>query len=207
MGGLRATLAVEGAMRCPLTDLGTDEARHEMLARANDGDWVHEEFRTTDADVTGAPGVNNIEEVYTDDKEHVYRFEREQRDCPCESVEAGGCPVVKTTVADDTVHVTLHAPSTDVLKEIIDGLNSRDATVNLKRITQAGSDGNTLTIKRPLTARQRELLSLAVERGYYDSPRECTLTELAEAAGVSPSSASATLQRAEGSVVKQFLDP
>ncbi|USZ67237.1 helix-turn-helix domain-containing protein [Halorussus salilacus] len=57
-----------------------------------------------------------------------------------------------------------------------------------------------------LTDRQRELLSAAVERGYYDTPRECSLTELAEEAGVAKSTASETLHRVEEKIIKQYVE-
>ena len=56
-----------------------------------------------------------------------------------------------------------------------------------------------------LTDRQRRLLDVAVEEGYYDSPRDCTLTELAEEVGVAKSTASETLHRAEGKIIKQYV--
>jgi hypothetical protein len=52
-----------------------------------------------------------------------------------------------------------------------------------------------------LTARQREVVELAVERGYYDAPRRCTLTELASELDVNKSVVSRLLQRAEGHIV------
>jgi hypothetical protein len=57
-----------------------------------------------------------------------------------------------------------------------------------------------------LTTRQRELLEAAVSVGYYDTPRTCTLTELADREGMAKSTVSETLHRAEGTVVKEFLD-
>ena len=59
--------------------------------------------------------------------------------------------------------------------------------------------------ERLLTDRQRGLLVAAVERGYYDTPRGCSLTQLAEALGVAKSSVSETLHRAEGAVVKHYV--
>ncbi|NEU55526.1 helix-turn-helix domain-containing protein [Halorussus sp. MSC15.2] len=57
-----------------------------------------------------------------------------------------------------------------------------------------------------LTDRQRELLNAAVEEGYYDTPRECSLTELAEEAGVAKSTASETLHRVEEKIVKEYVE-
>jgi len=55
-----------------------------------------------------------------------------------------------------------------------------------------------------LTDRQHELLEAAVEAGYYDTPRECSLTELAERTGVAKSTASETLHRVEEKIIKQY---
>lgn len=56
-----------------------------------------------------------------------------------------------------------------------------------------------------LTPKQRELLVAAVERGYYETPRRCTLTELADDVDLAKSTCSETLQRAEEVVVEYFL--
>lgn len=57
-----------------------------------------------------------------------------------------------------------------------------------------------------LTERQHDLLERAAARGYYDTPREATLTTLAEEFGVAKSSLSETLHRAEGRLVAAYLD-
>lgn len=57
-----------------------------------------------------------------------------------------------------------------------------------------------------LTDRQQWLLREAVEHGYYDSPRRTTLVELAEAVDIAKSTCSEILHRAEGRVLKRFLD-
>ncbi|MFB6172880.1 MAG: helix-turn-helix domain-containing protein [Haloarculaceae archaeon] len=56
-----------------------------------------------------------------------------------------------------------------------------------------------------LTDRQLTLVENAVERGYYDTPRTCTLTDLATDLGLAKSTCSEVLHRAEGKIVKQFL--
>jgi predicted DNA binding protein len=58
---------------------------------------------------------------------------------------------------------------------------------------------------RLLTDRQRELLEAAVREGYFEVPRECTLSELAATLDVDGSSASETLRRGEARLVKWFL--
>ena len=56
-----------------------------------------------------------------------------------------------------------------------------------------------------LTDRQREYLSAAHRRGYFEVPRECTLAEVAADLGVDTSSASETIRRGVARVVDQFL--
>lgn len=57
-----------------------------------------------------------------------------------------------------------------------------------------------------LTDRQLRLVNAAVEHGYYDTPRECSLTELAEEVDLAKSTCSETLHRAEEKITKQFLE-
>lgn len=56
-----------------------------------------------------------------------------------------------------------------------------------------------------LTDRQREFVTEAIERGYYDSKRGCSLTDLADALGVNKATASGILHRAEGAIIKEFM--
>ncbi|ELZ52680.1 MULTISPECIES: helix-turn-helix domain-containing protein [Halorubrum] len=65
-----------------------------------------------------------------------------------------------------------------------------------KRVNPGGS----------LTERQREVLFEAVDRGYYDVPRETTLTEVADHVGIAKSTCSEVLQRVERTIVREFVD-
>lgn len=56
-----------------------------------------------------------------------------------------------------------------------------------------------------LSERQREAVVTAIEHGYYDTPRRCTLTELADELGIAKSTCSETLHRAEERVMKRFV--
>ena len=59
-------------------------------------------------------------------------------------------------------------------------------------------------VSQVLTDRQEEVLFTAVKHGYYKSPRECTLTEVADELEIAKSTCSAILQRVERSVVEYF---
>lgn len=102
--------------------------------------------------------------------------------------------------------------------DITDGAATWELTASHDRLSQLGEQLDAFGIRyevesieryvdpdRLLTDRQRRLLVAAVERGYYDTPRGCSLTELAEALDVAKSSVSETLHRAEGAVVKHYV--
>jgi len=56
-----------------------------------------------------------------------------------------------------------------------------------------------------LTDRQRECLTVAQRRGYFEVPRECTLADLADVLDVDKSTASETIRRGTARIVEQFL--
>jgi predicted DNA binding protein len=59
---------------------------------------------------------------------------------------------------------------------------------------------------RLLTDRQQEVLTAAVEAGYYRSPREATLTDVADLLGIATATCSDVLHRAEGHLVHWFVE-
>jgi len=102
--------------------------------------------------------------------------------------------------------------------DIRDGTATLEVTASQERLSALGRQleafglrfsveyvRQTLESDPLLTDTQQTLLAAAVERGYYDTPRQCTLTQLAEAVGIAKSTASETLHRAEEQVVKQFV--
>jgi hypothetical protein len=56
-----------------------------------------------------------------------------------------------------------------------------------------------------LTDRQRDLLEASVEAGYFDTPRDCSLTDLADRMEITKSPCSSTLHRVEVAVIKQYV--
>lgn len=56
-----------------------------------------------------------------------------------------------------------------------------------------------------LTARQREAVAVAVDRGYYAVPREGSLADIAGELGCAPSTASNHLRKAEAAIMSQVV--
>jgi len=103
--------------------------------------------------------------------------------------------------------------------KISDGEATVDATGSHERISALGTQlrnfglefrveyiQERLHTSQLLSEKQQELVLAAVEGGYYDTPRSCTLTELAEEVGIAKSTCSETLHRAEETMIKQFVE-
>jgi predicted DNA binding protein len=84
---------------------------------------------------------------------------------------------------------------------LTDGLSFR-----FERLAEVDGWQNPLLAPRALPNEQHEVLSLAAERGYFETPRQVTLDELAEQLDVPRSTVSYRLRRAVREVVIDFLD-
>lgn len=80
------------------------------------------------------------------------------------------------------------------------------ATVEIQRLTDASSalsDVDTAT--DGMSSEQSEALKAAVEHGYYETPREIDLGELAQKLDVPRSTLTYRVRRAEAQIAKQFV--
>ena len=115
------------------------------------------------------------------------------------SIRESGAPLeLPLTIRDGEALVELTA-SRDRLSEFGTQLETFGMSYTLNQVYDATEQPELLTDQ------QRELLVTAVELGYYDTPRECTLTELADEMELAKSTASVTLHRAEEAVVKEYV--
>lgn len=89
--------------------------------------------------------------------------------------------------------------SDEDLSRFKDRLESAGVTYQVISITSSSDP-----IDR-LTDRQKEVLTEAVDRGYYQTPRECTITDLATELGVTKGTVSRVLHRAEGTIITEFV--
>lgn len=102
------------------------------------------------------------------------------------------------TVHNGWITVTF-TTSNEVLARYKDELESADVSYQIVSKTSS-SDPVDL-----LTERQWEVIVEAVDRGYYETPRECSLTDLATDLRVTKGTMSRVLHRAEGSIIKEFV--
>ncbi|QLD91056.1 helix-turn-helix domain-containing protein [Natronomonas salina] len=116
------------------------------------------------------------------------------------SAQASRIPIEPPVVIQDGVANVEVRASNDRLSELGDQLEAFGHSFTVDAIHDEADP------EQLLSPRQRDLLLSAVEAGYYDTPRECSLTQLAEDAGIAKSTCSETLHRAEGLVVRRFVE-
>lgn len=123
-----------------------------------------------------------------------------------------GCllvPPLQYVAGDKRVRVLALDPGdlSDLYRDL-DG--DRSVTVESKRSLDDPPEPDPLSAPAdPLSAlsnRQREALTLAFERGYYELPRETTTSALGDAMGISRRTAEEHLRRAEGKVLQTLLE-
>ncbi|AXG10812.1 helix-turn-helix domain-containing protein [Haloplanus rubicundus] len=148
--------------------------------------------------IEGRAGISAVELMQRTEDTAVVQFETSEP-LLLLSIQESGAPIeLPLTIRDGKAVIELTA-SRDRLSEFGRQLEAFGMSYTLNRVYDA-VDTPTL-----LTDQQRRLLVTAAELGYYDTPRECTLTELAEEVDLAKSTASVTLHRAEETVVKEFV--
>ena len=117
-----------------------------------------------------------------------------------EPIQQAGVPLeMPFTIQDGTV-VWEVTTSRDRLSKLGENLDESGIPFAIDSIYQE------IESEQPLTDYQWSVIRTAAEHGYYDTPRDCTQEELAEALGVAKSTCSETLHRAEERIIKQFIE-
>lgn len=114
------------------------------------------------------------------------------------TVASGTLPPASVAVRNGVLLVEITMPH-DRLSGTIEAIEAIGGSCELLSLSRAGETGGLLT------GAQRRFTIEAVKHGYYDTPRQCTLTELASVLGVTPAAASTMAHRAEERIIKEFI--
>ena len=152
------------------------------------------------ARIEGAASVDQLELLWSDEREALVQFETADP-ALLELAHRAGVPLrTPFEVADGRAHWEL-TTTRERLGELRDVLEGAGVSYDLQSV-RSFEDGPG---DDPLTDRQREVLLAARGLGYYDVPRTASLTEVATALGVAKATASDTLHRAESHLVDRFV--
>ena len=110
-------------------------------------------------------------------------------------------------VREGSMIVTLNVPDRTELRPIVADLRETGARVHLRRLTRTdGGNERSLELEvSELTEKQREAVEIAVEEGYYETPRRTDLDALATELGVSKSAVSQRLNAVESKLIRSLV--
>lgn len=147
--------------------------------------------------IADQPDVHSLETLQRSDRRAVVQFETTAPLLLGPVRESGVSFDLPLEIRDGEATLEV-AASAERISALAEQLEAFALSYDLERLHDAQPR------EEVLTDRQRDVLLTAIERGYYDTPRGCSLTDLAAAVGVAKSSLSETLHRAEGRAIKAF---
>lgn len=117
------------------------------------------------------------------------------------------CLVEPKSISDGVVAVRVVVPGRQPFKRILALLEESSADASVEWLLNGGQ--KRLPAEREVTRitnKQREAIETALEKGYYESPRQASLSDLAEELGVTDSAVSQRLGAAEKKLVKSLFE-
>lgn len=142
--------------------------------------------------------VESCELLHTDDQMVVFQFTSRMTESYEALISSGTVPQYPVSLQNGWYSAQLTAPQ-DQLSGYLDEITDVDIPYEIVSLTHSYNPSEVLT------ERQWQVVTEAVERGYYEATRRCTLTELAERFDINKSSMSKLLQRAEKRIVTEFV--
>ena len=106
---------------------------------------------------------------------------------------AVGGVLLASTVTRHGATTRMEFPDQEALRTYRERCSERGMGFSLSSLTDAGTGSDRRS--QPLTPSQREIVALAVERGYFEVPRRTSMVELAAECGISDQAASERLRR------------
>lgn len=143
------------------------------------------------------PETDRQEYIVTDTTEH----------CVSAVFASEYCLVDPQSVSDGVLTVRVIAPRKQAFKRLIALLKERASTVSVKWLLNGDQEARPVEVDvTKITDKQREAIETALEKGYYEDPREASLSDLADELGVTDSAVSQRLGAAETKLVKSLFE-
>jgi predicted DNA binding protein len=120
--------------------------------------------------------------------------------CPvCSTLSGLNCSLLSAVTREDNkMEWKLLLSGDDTLKKVTDRLDSQHVGFTIMQVSQINS-------VKDLTARQEQIVKLALEMGYFEFPKRIGIEELAERLGISAGTLSEILRRAEKNILTHYF--
>lgn len=167
--------------------------------------WIHNATRDQFVEnVRRHPAVNDASEVDVFDDRTLFKLDWDaNQDHIFAGIERHEGQLLSATGTQEQWEFELRFPRHELLSAF--RTHCEDAQISLDAIRIYNATGPDAGPWYGLSNPQREALSLAVERGYYDIPRRCTTKELAAELDISDQAVTERLRRAIAELVTNTL--
>ncbi|MEM4312427.1 MAG: helix-turn-helix domain-containing protein [Nitrososphaerales archaeon] len=116
----------------------------------------------------------------------------------CKSFAFSNCFLISVSSEEDGFVEWVILSSEEAYKKLLRDLEEQGVEVMVKRISRVRD-------KEALTARQEEILQIALEMGYFEYPKSIDLRSLASRLDISPSTLSELLRKSLKKVLKEYF--
>lgn len=163
------------------------------------------DFEAFEREVAGDPNVAAITALDRVDDSVLYRVEwhEETADGLIDAIVESEAVILEAG-SNGAWHFRLRFPEHDALARFYNACADLDVPARLERVytlAEAFGEGRAFD----LTPEQREALVLALRRGYFDTPRETTLAELADELDISQQALSSRVRLGNEKVLRRAL--
>ncbi|ELZ80351.1 helix-turn-helix domain-containing protein [Haloferax larsenii] len=151
------------------------------------------------------PGVERFELIAADSNERLYRcWWRSEEENVISTIRDFDGIVRRMEGTKDGWTLSIFFPTNERTAEFHDACRARGLDIDVKRVEPSHVDRRRLH-RRTLSNKQLDALQLAFERGYFETPKEASLSEIAAELGISEQALSQRLRRATRHVVESLL--
>jgi len=122
------------------------------------------------------------------------------QNCPvCSTLSGLNCSLLSAvTTEDNKMEWKLLLSGDDTLKKVTDRLDSQHVSFKIMEVAH-------LNNAKDITARQEQIVKMALEMGYFEFPKKIRLEELSTRLGISAGTLSEILRRAEKNILTRYF--
>ena len=199
---ITATLAVEPPPQADCAITGQDDD-----VSVQDHNITFDRSRSDVALDGGTCNANVVEDA---DGQHTDRYVQSdvEDDRFCLIFHEVDCVPTLERVQNGRLVISVLLPDRETLRELVERMREVGSTVSVQGITQSSAEGkeSVMLDLTDVTGKQREALMVAIDAGYYDTPREADLDTLADRLGISKSAVSQRLKAVESKLAHKLVD-
>jgi predicted DNA binding protein len=167
--------------------------------------WALSEIPIEDA-LAADPSVENVTHLSTRNDERLYHMEwTDAISLVVHLLREQDAIILSARATHDSWQFRVHVPERERLDGMLTFCHENDLTIAIERIYEMGGATDAEVGRHALTEDQHEALRLATKHGYYEVPRQSTAADLADALGISQSTFSERIRRAQGALNKSVF--